>query len=65
MKTTVVCRDVRPATGNSKLCVVIASQDEQVIADHLEEYSLSSGSTTSSSLNRCVIIVGSWAALWR
>jgi hypothetical protein len=28
MNKTVVCRDVRPATGNSKLCVVIASQDE-------------------------------------
>lgn len=29
MNTTVVCRGVRPATGNSKLCVVIASQDER------------------------------------
>ena len=29
MNTTVVCRDVRPATGNNKQCVVIASQDEQ------------------------------------
>jgi hypothetical protein len=28
MNTTVVCRDVHPATGNSKLCVLIASQDE-------------------------------------
>lgn len=29
MNTTVVCREVHPATGNSKLCVVIASQDER------------------------------------
>jgi hypothetical protein len=29
MNTTVVCREVRPATGNGKLCVVIASQDER------------------------------------
>jgi hypothetical protein len=29
MNKTVVCRDVRPATGTSKLCLVIASQDEE------------------------------------
>lgn len=29
MTTTVVCREVRPATGNSKQCVVIASQNER------------------------------------
>jgi hypothetical protein len=29
MNTPVVCREVRPAPGNGKLCVVIASQDER------------------------------------
>src|SRR5215471_7780304 len=28
MKTTVVCREVRPTTENGKRCVVIASRDE-------------------------------------
>jgi hypothetical protein len=29
MKTTVVCRNVRPTTENDKRCVVIASRDDQ------------------------------------
>jgi len=29
MNTTVVCRDVRPALGNSKRCVVVVSRDER------------------------------------
>jgi hypothetical protein len=29
MNTTVVCREVRPANGSSKQCVVIAAQDER------------------------------------
>lgn len=31
MNTAIVCREVRPATGNSKRCVVIASQDEREV----------------------------------
>jgi len=30
MNTTVVCREVRPAAGSGKCCVVIATQDEPV-----------------------------------
>jgi hypothetical protein len=29
MNTTFVCREVRPATDNSKRCLIIASQDER------------------------------------
>src|SRR5438477_11944112 len=29
MNTAVVCREVRAPTGDSKLCVIIASQDER------------------------------------
>jgi hypothetical protein len=58
MNTTVVCRDVIPATGNSKQCVVIASQDEREVVRSIDPMAASNLSEVRDRLHAHGIILG-------
>ena len=58
MKATVVCRGVRPATGNSKLCVVIASQDEREVARAIDLTAASDLTEVREQLRAQEIVLG-------
>ena len=58
MNTTVVCREVRPASGNNKLCVVVASQDEREGVRAIDPTDPSNLSEVKASLRFHGIVLG-------
>lgn len=58
MNPAVVCREVRPATGNSKHCVVIASQDKREDARAVDPTAASNLTVVKDRLQAQGIVLG-------